>query len=71
MGTHFFAKAPGIGAPSGTSLEARSMGSAVGAARAAGLGAQKDLGAAAGINKGGYGGPSKRSAAYAPGPKRT
>jgi len=73
MGTHFFAgpgKAP-QGTPSGLNFESRAAGAATGAQRGAAMGAQKDIGAAQGINKAGYGGPSKRSAAYAPGPKRT
>jgi hypothetical protein len=73
MSTHFFAKggpAPKLNIP-GSNLEARAAGAATGAARGAAIGAQKDLGAAQGINKAGAFKPSQRSAAYAPGPKKT
>jgi len=72
MGSSFFKKAGANPTPGGMQgLEARAMGANVGAARGAAMGAAKDIGAAQGINKAGYGGPSKRSAAYAPGPKKT
>jgi hypothetical protein len=71
MGTHFFAgKAPQIsGGPQ--NMEARAIGSGIYAARGAAAGAQKDLGAAQGINKAANQGVPKRTAAYAPGPKKT
>jgi hypothetical protein len=72
MGTHFFAgKAPNIGTPGEIGLASRAAGAASGAARGASIGAQKDIGAAAGINKAAAYKPSQRSAAYAPGPKKT
>lgn len=73
MGTHFFTKAPANGLTGGNlqGLEARAAGATTGAMRTASIGLQKDIGAAQGINKAAYGGPSKRSAAYAPGPKKT
>lgn len=66
MGTHFF-KAPKVG-PGNVNLEARAMGTAVGAGRGASIGAQKDLGAALGLNKSKFK-PQKTNSAYAPGPK--
>jgi hypothetical protein len=66
MGTHFF-KVPKI-SPSGSNLEARAFGSAVGAGRGAAIGAQKDLGAALALNKSKFK-PTKTSGAYPPGPK--
>jgi len=68
MGSHFFQKAPTFNS-SGTNLEARAVGAPVYAARSAAIGAQKDIGAAQGINKAAYKGPMKRSAAYPKGPK--
>lgn len=66
MGTHFF-KAPKI-TPSGTNLEARAFGSAVGAGRGAAIGAQKDMGAALALNKSKFK-PNTKSGAYPAGPK--
>ena len=69
MGTSFF-KPTGqkiTGGPQ--NMEARALGSGVYAARSAAAGAQKDLGAASAINKGGKWKPMKRSAAYPSGPK--
>ena len=71
MGTSFFkGKAPSIGGGN-PGLEARAIGSAVGAGRGAGIGAQKSLSKAEAINKAGALKPSKRDAAFAPGPKKT
>ena len=66
MGSHFF-KVPKIN-PSGSNLEARAFGSAIGAGRGAAIGAQKDLGAALALNKSKFK-PTKTSGAYPPGPK--
>ena len=66
MGTSFF-KSPKIN-PSGSNLEARAFGSAVGAGRGAAIGAQKDLGAALALNKSKFK-PNQKSGAYPPGPK--
>jgi hypothetical protein len=74
MGTSFFKgdtqKAPQISGGS-QSMEARAIGSAAYAGKGASVGAQKDIGAALGINKAGYKGPMRGTAAYAPGPKKT
>ena len=71
MGTHFFAgKSPQIGGGA-QNMEARAIGSGIYAARGAAAGAQKDIGAAMGINKAANQGVPKRTAAYAPGPKKT
>ncbi len=69
MGTHFF-KSPQLSGVS-QNLEARAIGAGTYAARGAAVGAQKDIGAAQGINKAAYQGVPKRTAAYAPGPKKT
>jgi hypothetical protein len=72
VGTGFFKKAGQIPTPGGSqNLEARAMGSSVYAGRGAAAGAQKDIGAAQALNKAGFKGPMKRSAAYPPGPKKT
>lgn len=71
MGSSFF-KSKGQSITGGNqSQEARAIGSSVHGARGAAAGAQKDLGAAKAINKAGAFKPSKRSAAYPPGPKKT
>jgi hypothetical protein len=74
MGTSFFKgnmqKAPQLGGGS-QNMEARAIGSSTYAGKGAAIGAQKDIGAAMGINKAGYKGPMKGTAAYAPGPKKT
>ena len=66
MGTSFF-KSPKLGA-NNPGLEARAIGSAVGAGRGASIGAQKDLGTALGLNKSKFK-KSTGSSAYPPGPK--
>jgi hypothetical protein len=70
MGSSFFHKG---GAPKFTMGSqvplAKAVGSAVYASRGAAAGAQKDLGAAAGINNAGARKPLQRSAAYPKGPK--
>lgn len=53
---------------SNVNLESRAIGSSVYASRGAGMGAQKDLGAAAGLSKTTFK-PNKQSGAYARGPK--
>lgn len=72
MGSSFFKGAAGKG-PSISSgnpgLEARAIGSSTYGSRAAGAGAQKDIGAAMAINKAGAHKPLKGSAAYPKGPK--
>jgi hypothetical protein len=66
MGSHFF-KTPKI-SPSGSNLEARAFGSAVGAGRGAAIGAQKALGTALALNKSKFK-PNMQSGAYPKGPK--
>lgn len=69
MGSHFFQKGQKITSGS-TNLTARALGAPGYLGRAAGMGAQKDLGAAMGINR--NKGPlakSDRSTAYPKGPK--
>ena len=66
MGSHFF-KVPKVG-PGNMNLEARAAGASQGAARGAGIGAQKDLSLALGANKSKFK-PQKTNGAYAPGPK--
>lgn len=71
MGSSFFkGKAPSISGGN-PGLEARAIGSSVYGARAAGAGAQKDIGAAQAINRTALKahGPLKNSAAYPKGPK--
>jgi hypothetical protein len=70
MGTQFFKAggAPKVIGGGPQNMEARAMGSSVYTARGAAAGAQKDLGAASALNKGGHRGPMKRSAAYPKGP---
>jgi hypothetical protein len=71
MGTNFFkSKAPNISGGN-PGLEARAIGAAAYGSKGAAIGAQKDIGAAQGINKAAIAahGPLKRSAAYPPGPK--
>lgn len=72
MGAHFFQKtgpgrSPQIGGGS-QNLEARAMGTEMGAARGAGIGAQKALGGA--LFKPNFK-KSTGTAAYPPGPKKT
>lgn len=70
MGTSFFkGKGPKAIAPGNMNLLARAGNAGQYAARGEAMGAQKDIGAAQGINKAGAGKPLKRSAAYPAGPK--
>ena len=65
-------KGPAIGGGGGNpGLEARAIGSSTYGSRAAGIGAQKDIGMAQGINNAAIKshGPLKNSAAYPKGPK--
>jgi hypothetical protein len=72
MGTSFFKhNAPPQFGGGNPSIEARALSAPSYAARGSAIGAQKDVGAAQGINMAAYKGPLKRSAAYAPGPKKT
>lgn len=73
MGSSFFkgmGKGPAIGGGN-PGLEARAIGSSTYGSRAAGIGAQKDIGMAQGINNAAIKshGPLKNSAAYPKGPK--
>lgn len=69
MGSSFFkGKSPSISGGN-PGLEARAIGSSVYASRGAGAAAQKNIGAAQGLNKAGAFKPLKRSAAYPKGPK--
>jgi hypothetical protein len=70
LGTQFFAKSKGPAITGGNpGLEARAIGQSAYGVRSAAAGAQKDIGAAKGINKAGAFKPLKRSAAYPKGPK--
>ena len=70
MGTGFFKpQAPARMGGSGTNLAARAFGASSYSSREAGIGAQKDVAAAAGIEKAGAPKKATGSAAYAKGPK--
>lgn len=69
MGTHFFAKNPGIKTPS-MNMESRAMGASAYAAPRFGGAAAKDIGAAAGLNNAMGAKKTTGSSAYAPGPKK-
>lgn len=72
MGTSFFkGNKPGAITGSNTNQLNRALSSGAYGARSAGIGAQKDLGAASALNSKAIAahGPSKRSAAYPKGPK--
>lgn len=69
MGTHFFAGKAPQGQPGNMNQLARAGNAGMYATRGAAVGAQKDIGAALGINKAGAGKPLQRSAAYPKGPK--
>ena len=73
MGSKFFKPTMSPGAPKvGTSMnmEARALGGPAYNARSAGMAAQKDLGAAAGLGKTGLKPGLKTAASNAPGPKK-
>ncbi len=69
MGTHFFAGKAPQGSSSNLNMLARAGSAGSYAAKGASIGAQKDIGAAQGINKAGASKPLKNSAAYPKGPK--
>jgi hypothetical protein len=69
MGTKFFAQKPPSMTPSNLNMEARAIGSGGYAARAAGGGASKDIGAAMALYKAHAFKPQQRGAAYPKGPK--
>lgn len=70
MGSSFFrGKSSPITGGGNTGQTARAIGQSGYASRGAGAAAQKGISMAAGINKAGAFKPTKRSAAYAKGPK--